>query len=321
MGGVVSAKDVAEIFTILADKQAQEVYLTDLLWKINRSVDRLPVVDYDSPVLYALKTKDEKLLTFMIAAKVCDDITWEYYTTTLVTTNRHEDALMMAEEKGIPIVVELISGHNLPAHDFDENNPDAPGTSDPYASVSVADKVKRTETIHKDLNPVWRQPLLFILPPEDIPESLGGGLGDIANIGRMRGMSRKKSSKPRDFEETRLRRRTSHGGHGGYATHKRHGGGGGQKGIVGATSSRLEINFKIYDYDETDDDFFMGSYKHKINWTMDALKEHQNGSNPPKVITKDLTNRDKAGTFKFRIYTETLQYYIKWGRQKIQKTK
>ena len=119
--------------------------------------------------MYALKARDQKLLTFMIAAKVCDDVTWEYYTTTLVTTNRHEDALMMAEEKGIPIVVELISGHNLPAHDFDDpNNPEI-GTSDPYASVSVADKVKRTETIHKNLNPVWRQPLLFILPPEDIP--------------------------------------------------------------------------------------------------------------------------------------------------------
>ena len=103
--GVVSAKDVAEIFSILADRFNKEVYLTDLLWKINRSVERLPVVDYDSPVMYALKARDQKLLTFMIAAKVCDDVTWEYYTTTLVTTNRHEDALMMAEEKGIVVFI------------------------------------------------------------------------------------------------------------------------------------------------------------------------------------------------------------------------
>ena len=37
----------------------------------------------------------------MIAAKVCDDVTWKYYTTTLVTSNRHNDALRIAEEKGI----------------------------------------------------------------------------------------------------------------------------------------------------------------------------------------------------------------------------
>ena len=44
-------------------------------------------------------------------------------------------------------MVELISGHNLPAHYFDDPNNPEKGTSDPYASVSVADKVKRTETI------------------------------------------------------------------------------------------------------------------------------------------------------------------------------
>jgi len=326
--GVVSAKDVAQIFSILADQQRHEVYLTDLLWKINRSEERLPVVDYDSPVMYALKARDQKLLTFMIAAKVCDDVTWEYYTTTLVTTNRHEDALMMAEEKGIPIVVEILSGHNLPAHDFDDPNNPEKGTSDPYASVSVADKVKRTETIQKTLNPVWRQPLLFILPPEDIPDKLAhAGLADIGAVGGMGGMSRKRTGGRHDGggggagdAADRLRRRTSHGGHGGYAQHKRHGGGGGggQKGIVGGTAGRLEINFKIYDYDEQDDDFFMGSYKHKIKWTLQALEEHQKDAHQPTIMHRDLTNRDKAGSFKFRIYTGTLQYYIRMGRKKVQ---
>eukprot|EP01083_Nonionella_stella_P250267 864522_1 len=309
--GVVSAKDVAEIFLMLADPIKHEVYLTDLLWKINKSTDKLPVVDYDSPVMYALKSRDEKLLTFMIAAKVCDDVTWEYYTTTLVTNNRHEDALMMAEEKGIPIVVELISGHNLPAHDFDEDNV---GTSDPYCSVSVADKVKRTETIHKNLNPMWRQPLLFILPVEDIP-----ALSD--SLGGLQPMARNKTD-PYTSSQQIVRRRTNVGGGHRRGRHHHQHGDAQQKGVVGSTSSRLEINFKIYDYDETDDDFFMGSYKHKIQWSTEDLKRHQDGATVPLKFERELnTNRDKAkdqkvGSFKFRIYTGTLQYYIKWGKNK-----
>eukprot|EP01084_Bolivina_argentea_P093975 168968_1 len=246
--GVVSAKDVSVIFSLLADSDKHEVYLTDLLWKIQRSNHRLPVVDYDSPVMYALKERNNKSLTFMIAAKVCDDITWEYYTTTLVTTNRHKDALMMCEERGIPIVVELISGHNLPAHDFDENDKNKPGTSDPYASVSVAGKVKRTETIHKNLNPIWRQPLLFILPTEDIPKKLD-------NSSLYDGGGGRRHSKSMNNNDLIKRTRTSHRGH---RKHTRHDGG--QRGIVGSTNSRLEINMKVYDYDENDDDFFMGSY-------------------------------------------------------------
>ena len=153
---------------------------------------------------------------------------------------------------------------------------------------------------------------MFILPPEDIPEKMDGGLGDLG------GMSRKRSQKNRLEPNDRLRRRTSHGAHG-FTAHQRHGGGG-QKGIVGGTSGRLEINFKIYDYDETDDDFFMGSYKHKIRWTFEDLQKHQNGEKPPTIMHHDLTNREKAGSFKFRIYTGTLQYYIRWGRNKAQIT-
>ena len=99
--GVVSAQDVAKIFKKLADAQRHEVYLTDLLIRIGQSEDRLPVLDYDSPVMYALKKKEKNLLTFMMAAKVCDDATFEYYTTTLVMENRHRDALMMTEERGM----------------------------------------------------------------------------------------------------------------------------------------------------------------------------------------------------------------------------
>merc|ERR1712025_969787 len=134
----------------------------------------------------------------------------------------------------------------------------------------------------------------------------------------MGGMSRKRSKIQHQHGmpgNNVLHRRTSHGGHGGYAQHKRNDG---QKGIVGSTSSRLEINFKIYDYDETDDDFFMGSYKHKIKWSMEALREHQSGGLLPKEMTRKLTNRENAGRFKFRIFTGTLQHYLsgrKWGNK------
>ena len=60
----------------------------------------------------------------------------------------------------------------------------------------------------------------------------------------------------------------------------------------------------------------MGSYKHKIRWTLEDLEKHQNGSSVPTTMHHELTNREKAGSFKFRIYTGTLQYYIKWARNK-----
>ena len=92
--GLVSAEDVASIFKEIADDETREVYLTDLLLTINRSTEKLLVIDYDSPVMFALKeshvVSDDKevasaisqeemeltesikpnLLTFMIAAKV-----------------------------------------------------------------------------------------------------------------------------------------------------------------------------------------------------------------------------------------------------------
>jgi len=315
--GVVSAQDVADIFLKLADAQRHEVYLTDLLIRIGQSEERLPVLDYDSPVMYALKTKDQNLLTFMMAAKVCDDATFEYYTTTLVTTNRHQDALMMTEEKGVPLVVEVLQAADLPAHNAD-------ATSDPYASVSVSDKVKRTETMFKTLAPTWNQPLLFVLPPEDIPQITAGLLAHgatmlngpkpsdktVSSRAIDAGMSAKRrahrgaSRAPQD----ELRRRKSH-----HPNHQRHAGGG-KKGVVGSTSSRLEINFKIYDYEEQDDDFYLGAYKHLIDWNTRALSNHQEGSNMPRMFTKELNNHGKGGRFSFRIYTGTLQYYIKWGR-------
>ena len=87
--------------------------------------------------------------------------------------------------------------------------------------------------------------------------------------------------------------------------------------MVGSTTSRLEINFKIYDYEEQDDDFYLGSYKHFIEWNHDKLRQHQQGSNKPKEFEKELNNHGKGGSFRFRIYTGTLQYYIKWGRPKM----
>eukprot|EP01083_Nonionella_stella_P250268 864524_1 len=270
--GVVSAKDVAEIFLMLADPIKHEVYLTDLLWKINTSTSKLPVVDYDSPVMHALKSRDANLLTFMIAAKVCDDVMWEYYTTKLVTEYDHVSALFMAEGKGIPIVIELISVDDLNAHD-------------PYCSVSIADKVKRTNTIQYT-------PLLFILPVEDLP--------DLSNI--------------KSGVHPMLRTKTNHAigrtNTGGYQHHQHHHGDAQQKGVVGATSSRLEIDFKIYDYNETEDDFFMGSYKHKIQWSLEDLERHQVDTTEPVTLEREMHTNRLPPRFKFRIYTGTLQYYI-----------
>jgi len=213
----------------------------------------------------------------------------------------------MTEERGVPIVVELISGHELPAHLNDNQNDEE--TADPYASVSVADKVKRTDTIRQSLNPEWHQPLLFILPFEDIPAMIGkDAMGGVTEKKVGYGQSSTQIRRASTFgmggadrrRGTRHQREDREVGHHGHV----------QRGNVGGTSTRLEINFKIYDYDDTDDYFFMGSYKHKIKWSLEALKDHQNGSDTPKEMTHKLTNRENAGRFKFRIFTGTLQHYL-----------
>lgn len=288
--GVVSAKDVAEIFLDIADDTMHELYLTDLLWKVGKSVERLPVVDYDSPVMYALKSKQPKLLTFMIAAKVCDDVTWEYYTTSLVTKFRHEDALRMCEDRGVPIVIAVERAMDLPAHDFIDENDE--GTSDPYTSVSVAGKVKRTETVMKNLNPVWAQPLLFLIPIEEIPDLI-----DIQSSSRLNA----KTGSASPAYNIKRRHDDGYGGKSGVS-----------RGMVGSTGGRLEINIKVYDFDETDDDFFMGSYKHLMKWSEHDLRQHQKQPNLlPELFSKTLKNREEeVGTFEFRIYTQTLLWYI-----------
>merc|ERR1712157_260211 len=207
-------------------------------------------------------------------------------------------------------------------HDFEDEDDPSNGTSDPYVCVSVGEKVKRTETIMKNLNPKWKQPLLFVLNVEDIPQTVGGGLGDISAVGPLGGgVSRKRSKYDmRHRGASHMHRGVSGAGHGhGHGGHG-HNPQGGKHGVVGGSVlNRLEINFKIYDYDEIDDDFFMGSYKHKINWTKQALEEHQNGVNEPTIFDKPLhgsNNKQNVGSFKFKIYTGTLQHYIKWGRNK-----
>merc|ERR1719203_1311661 len=131
----------------------------------------------------------------------------------------------------------------------------------------------------------------------------------------MGGMSRKRSKYDhQNNDDGGIKRRRTSFHQRGHHHHNQ----GGLHGKPGSKQDRLEINFKIYDYDEVEDDFFMGSYKHKINWTKQALEEHQNGSNEPMIFDKPLhgSNKQNAGSFKFKIYTGTLQHYIKWGRNK-----
>ena len=186
--GLVSAEDVAQIFKDIADSETREVYLTDLLLTINRATEKILVIDYDSPVMFALKEshivaedgrdlmQDEgdselqesikpNLLTFMIAAKVIDEDAFDIVTTDLVVSGKYGSAIMMCEDRGLPLVVEIISASNLDAHDAD-------GFSDPYVNVSVTGQVKRTQTMPKNLNPYWGEQLLFLIPPEDIPAML-----------------------------------------------------------------------------------------------------------------------------------------------------
>ena len=257
--GKVNIRHVAKIFEDIADMDRREIYLTDLLLKINLSAEKIEIVDYDSPVMYALKKSDKNLLSFMMAAKVVDDLTFEYYTSSLVMAgNKNIEALMMCEERGIPIVVEILNGKDLTPQNDD--------TSDAYAAVSVQGQVKRTETQYKTLSPQWNQALLFLIEPEEIPMNINDN-----------------NSNNNDNNNT-------------------------------TKNNRLEINFKVYHYDDQDDDFFIGSYKHFLNWNINDLIKHQNIKNndkTPTTIDHVLKSRDEqAGFIYFRIYTGTLQYYL-----------
>ena len=86
-------------------------------------------------------------------------------TTDLVVSGKYGSAIMMCEDRGLPLVIEIINAEGLSAYDAD-------GYSDPYVNVSVTGQVKRTQTMPKNLNPYWGEALLFLIPPEDIPAML-----------------------------------------------------------------------------------------------------------------------------------------------------
>ena len=80
--------------------------------------------------------------------------------------------MCMCEDVGVPIVVELISGHDLLRMDQSEENPD--GLSDPYVVASCLGVEKRTPQIFQTINPVWNTRLLLILPFEQVKRLLEG---------------------------------------------------------------------------------------------------------------------------------------------------
>ena len=178
-------EDVNQVFLDLADSIEKKVWLLDLIVKIRGSVERIPLLDFDSPLDYALDQFNFKLMSFLMAYDY--DETSEYAEkefqtccTRAVTYDPDLDsdcqnmtgeekkerreasiaaAMCLCEDKGVPIVVRVLSGQDLLPMDED-------GKSDPYVRVDCLGVEESTSVRPETLNPSWEEDLLFILPFE-----------------------------------------------------------------------------------------------------------------------------------------------------------
>ena len=158
---------------------------------------------------------------------------------------RDKEALMMCEERGVPIVIEILHGTDLVS--MDDN-----GFSDPYVTVSMLNQQKRTVTVEKTLNPNWETSLLFTIPFEQVPlfNDAGYPIDKSHLIGLLTDEAEKlQQNKDKQFADIDAggeaaspipKKRKESRRNSAYNT------GWSQFG-------RMEINFKVYDWDEDEE--------------------------------------------------------------------
>ena len=99
-------------------KKKNEVWLLDLLLKMRASKQKIALLDYDHPLIYATKTNNIKLVTLLINSKYHESsymrqIEYRQCIITSIKEGKYRITMALCEHKGIPIVIEIIGCKEL----------------------------------------------------------------------------------------------------------------------------------------------------------------------------------------------------------------
>ena len=111
----VSIHELIESYKILADSYHRKVWLLDLLLKVRTSTERMPCLDYDTPLYYAVKANNLQMVTLLIAygyhRKHRQE--FEHCVIECVVSEQYKMALVLCEQQGIPLVVHIRRGYHI----------------------------------------------------------------------------------------------------------------------------------------------------------------------------------------------------------------
>ena len=186
-----------ESYKILADKHHKKIWLLDLLIKVRTSTERLPCLDYETPLYYAVKSNNFQLVSLLMAYGYDKGHREEFEHCVIesIVTEQYKMALVLCEHLGIPIVVHIRRGYHIQSAlnkhkthhskhssmnktrdrsgllSVDEDDKLNANTFNPYVSVTVFEQTSQTDVIYNsDGSPLWNHYLLFIIPFSDIDE-------------------------------------------------------------------------------------------------------------------------------------------------------
>eukprot|EP01083_Nonionella_stella_P083398 230608_1 len=165
----VTIDELIESYKILADKHHKKVWLLDLLMKVRSSTERLPCLDYDTPLYFAVKTNNIKLVSLLMSYGYHkrNSQEFEHCVIECVVNEEYKMALVLCEHEGIPIVVNIRRGHGIAYPNHKHNNE----ALNPFVTVTVFEHTSRTDVIYKsDASPLWNHYLLFVIPFDSIDD-------------------------------------------------------------------------------------------------------------------------------------------------------
>eukprot|EP01083_Nonionella_stella_P243612 848697_1 len=162
---LVMRKDVAKsvnLYTVSrlfwelmsGDDEEGGIYLFDLLLKMGSSVRRIPLLDYDNTLHFATKNRHLNLISLLIGChydKYAPDEFEKCVIYSVINEGYERYALALCEERGVAIVVEIISAKLLQNYNS-------------FVVVSIGDIELKSQILHNTANPLWQAKLLFIVP-------------------------------------------------------------------------------------------------------------------------------------------------------------
>eukprot|EP01084_Bolivina_argentea_P203366 347360_1 len=167
----VSLYNASELFWDLIGNENEkneknEIWLLDLLLKIRSSKQRISLLDYEHPLIFALSNNSVNLISLLIAANYHKQNEMEYKQCiihAMVNDTKKERCVMaLCEQKGIPIIVQVLSARlNKKCNPFVV-------VSIPAINIEIKSYIS-----YNTNNPCWQsQYLLFIIPFSKMDKAL-----------------------------------------------------------------------------------------------------------------------------------------------------